>query len=30
VTLDGVVLVLIWAIAAIAIVVLWHIFAYHD
>lgn len=29
-TLDGIVLILIWAVAAIAIVVAWHIFAWHD
>lgn len=29
-TLDGIVLVLIWLVAAVAIVVAWHIFAWHE
>ena len=29
-TLDGVVVVLIWAVAILGIVVAWHLLAYHD
>lgn len=29
-TLDGIVVILIWAVAIIAIVTAWHIFAWHD
>lgn len=29
-TIDGVVVLLIWAVAVVAIVVTWHLVAWHD
>lgn len=29
-TLDGVVVLVIWALAVVAIIVVWHLVAYHD
>lgn len=29
-TLDGVVVLLIWAVAILGIIVAWHLLAYHD